>query len=93
MFRIPGDDEATHVPVMATESDESVSIPATISETAPIPATTNEAAPVPVIVTESDEESMVVVTPTRDYYITREKFVMPVQESCQSASAELVLSS
>ena len=73
---IPGNNEADLLPVVTSEAA----------------ATTNEAVFVPATVTESDEESMVVVTPPRDYYITREKFVTPVQETSQSASAELVLS-
>ena len=54
--------------------------------------TDNAASPVSETTTDSDEETMVVVTTNRDYYITREKFVKPVQETSQSASVELVLS-
>ena len=52
----------------------------------------NAASPVSVTTTDSDEETMVVVATNRDYYVSRVKFVKPVQETSQSASAELVLS-
>ena len=51
----------------------------------------NAASPVSETTTDSDEETMVVVTTNRDYYVRRVKFVKPVQETSQSASAELVL--
>ena len=52
----------------------------------------NTAALVPATATtESDEESMVMVTPKRDYYITKVKFTRPVEETYQAASAELVI--
>ena len=34
---------------------------------------------------------MVVVTPKRDYHITKVKFTRPVEETYQAASAELVI--
>ena len=51
----------------------------------------NAAAPVPATATESDQDVMVVVTPVRDYYITKMKFTRPVQETCKAASAELLI--
>ena len=51
----------------------------------------NAASPVSETTTDSDEETMVVVTTNRDYYVSRVKFVKPVQEIFQSASIELVL--
>ena len=53
----------------------------------------NAAKPVSETTTDSDEETMVVVTTKKDYYVSRVKFVKPVQETSQFASAELVLSS
>ena len=38
-----------------------------------------------------DEEVMVMVTPRKDYYLTRRESVnhmLPIQETCQSASTE-----
>ena len=40
------------------------------------------------------EGVMIMVTPRRDYYLTRREagnFMSPIQESCQSTSAETVL--
>lgn len=39
----------------------------------------------------SDEEPIVVVTPNGDYHIRKIEYVVPVEETSQSASAEFVL--
>ena len=49
----------------------------------------DEAVPIPA--TEKDQDTMVVVTPTRDYHIIKVKFTRPVEETYQAASAELVI--
>ena len=52
----------------------------------------NAASPIPETTTDSVEKTMVVVTTNKDYYVSRVKFMKPVQETSQSAGAELVLS-
>ena len=46
---------------------------------------------VPIPPTERNQDTMVVVTPKRDYHITKVKFTIPVEETYQAASAELVI--
>ena len=51
----------------------------------------NVATPVPATTTVSDQDAMVVVTPKRDYHITKVNFTRSVEETYQAASAELVI--
>ena len=47
----------------------------------------------PVSVSSQDEEVMIVITPRKDYYLTRREannIMSPIQETCQSTSAETV---
>ena len=47
----------------------------------------------PVSAISYDEEVMIIVTPMKDYYLTRREagnFMSPIQETCQSMSAETV---
>ena len=56
-------------------------------------ATDHNIIPVPAITCSYDEEVMVVVTPRKDYYLTRREtvnFMSPIQETCQFTSAETV---
>ena len=52
----------------------------------------NAASPVPETTADSVQKTMVVVTTNKGYYVSRVEFLKPVQETSQSAGAELVLS-